>query len=476
MGTGQGAGTAARAGAAAGAGTGTGPGVGAGAGTAAGAGAGPGAGLSLAAASVVRAGRDLVARLERELADALAPSGGGAAGAERAARIAWSHLVEPGDRVAGALVRGLGAAEALGLAIGREGGAVPRGRLDVPPDELASALARWRPRVDPDAIRRTAAAAARFGAVFVAPGDAEWPEALGDLGDHAPFGLWVRGSASLLRAPGAALVGARAATSYGEAAAVELAGGLGERRLATISGGAYGIDGAAHRTALAVGGPTMAVMAGGCDRLYPSGHRELLERIIAEGALVAELPLGQAPTKWRFLQRNRIVAALAGATVVVEAGVRSGALNTANHAASLGRPLGAVPGSIRSAASAGCHRLLRESDAVLVRGVDDLLELLGADDALPGLGRLPFDADPDPDAMSEEGRGPASQERDPTRRRLLDALGRGGRGRTLDELARVAGLAPSEGAAALVGLELDGLVERSDDGWRAARERGRRAS
>ena len=132
----------------------------------------------------------------------------------------------------------------------------------------------------------------------------------------------------------------------------------------------------AHRSALAVGGTTMAFLAGGVDRFYPSGHDALLGRIIETGLVLAEAPCGYAPTKWRFLLRNRLIAASAQATVVMEAGWRSGSLNTANHAATLGRPLGVVPGPVTSASSAGCHRLLREYDAVCVTTASEMMELL----------------------------------------------------------------------------------------------------
>ena len=200
---------------------------------------------------------------------------------------------------------------------------------------------------------------------------------LGDLGDHAPLALWLRGDAAALSGAGVAIVGARASSSYGEHVATELASELAGEGWTIVSGGAYGIDGTAHRAALRAGGITVAVLAGGIDRAYPAGHAQLFDRIAASGALVSEVACGGAPTRWRFLERNRIIGALADATVVVEAGWRSGSLNTAGHAAALGRPLGAVPGPVTSAASAGCHRLLREYDARCVTSAADVRELLG---------------------------------------------------------------------------------------------------
>ncbi len=225
--------------------------------------------------------------------------------------------------------------------------------------------------------------ARRAGVVMITPEDPEWPVAVDDLGEHAPLVLWVRGQVSALARPhsSVALVGARAATSYGEHMSIELSADLAGRGVTIVSGAAYGIDGAAHRAALSAGGTTVALLAGGADRSYPAGHTELIERIAASGAVVSEVPCGATPTKWRFLQRNRLIAALAAATVVVEAGARSGSLNTAGHAAALARPLGAVPGPVTSAASVGCHRLLREFDARCVTNADEVLELLGAEPA-----------------------------------------------------------------------------------------------
>src|SRR5690606_38145481 len=199
-----------------------------------------------------------------------------------------------------------------------------------------------------------------------------------------PIALWVRGNVSTVGSlpQSISLVGARAATGYGEHVAMDASAGLVDRGFTIISGAAYGIDGMAHRAALASGGQTLAFLAGGVDRFYPSGHDALLTRIVEKGAVVSELPCGSQPTKWRFLQRNRLIAAASQATVVIEAGWRSGSLNTAGHAAALGRPLGAVPGPVTSAASAGCHRLIREYGAVCVTTVDEMVERVG--DSVPG--------------------------------------------------------------------------------------------
>ncbi|MFT4124509.1 MAG: DNA-processing protein DprA [Microbacteriaceae bacterium] len=301
------------------------------------------------------------------------------------ARAAWSAIAEPGDGDAGALVGALGAPAALqALLDGRErpdaAGAAVATALDVegPGTAVAGeALARWRPRLRSADVLIALRQAARLGIRLVLPGDPQWPAGLDDLGAHAPLALWLRGRPEALAAlgDGIALVGARAATGYGEHVAMEASAGLVERGYAIVSGAAYGIDGMAHRTALLSGGRTVAFLAGGVDRFYPAGHERLLSRIVELGAVLSEVPCGAAPTKWRFLQRNRLIAAASLATVVLEAGWRSGSLNTAGHAAQLGRPLGAVPGPVTSPASAGCHRLLREYDAVLVTNAAEMAEL-----------------------------------------------------------------------------------------------------
>ncbi len=168
------------------------------------------------------------------------------------------------------------------------------------------------------------------------------------------------------------ITGARAATGYGEHVAVELASDLASTERIVVAGRAYGIDRAAHSAALAAGGQTIAVLTGGLDRLYPAGNHELLERIGDVGLLVSEMAPGAAPTKWRFLARNRILGAISGATVIVEAGYRSGSLNVAARAAQIGRPVGAVPGPVTSAASSGTHRLLREGIASIITDAGDV--------------------------------------------------------------------------------------------------------
>ena len=243
------------------------------------------------------------------------------------------------------------------------------------------------------------------------PGDAEWPAGTDALGDRAPVALWAKGDTGLLTRPvwdRLTVTGARASTGYGEHVTTELVQSAVADSRVVFSGGAYGIDGAAHRSALASGGATVAVFAGGLDRLYPAGHADLLTRVGMDGLLLSELPPGAAPTKWRFLQRGRLLAALSGTVLIAEAGYRSGTLHTAARAAELGRPVGAIPGPITSASSAGCHRLLRDGLATVITGYDDVRGLLdgvrdGAHRAVrrtAGLEADPLDA-PTPSAQRE---------------------------------------------------------------------------
>ena len=362
--------------------------------------------------------------------------------AERHARALWSGICEPGDGDAGSLVDACGAANALALVARDDARAVAavdgldRRRAD-------DALARWRPRLAPAALDAGLDAARRTGARLVVPGDATWPSRLDDLGRHRPLCLWVRGALPERPGPTVAIVGARAATSYGEHVAMEIAADLAGAGIRVVSGAAYGIDGAAHRAALSAGGVTDALLAGGVDRAYPSGHADLLSRITRAGAVMSEVMCGSAPTKWRFLSRNRLIAALSDATVVVEAGWRSGSLNTAAHAASLGRSLGAVPGPVTSPTSAGCHRLLREFDARCITGAGDVREMLGLDDELlPGADDWVDQATALRDALSAR-----------SWRRVDDVAQRCGQ--SLADVERGLGL-----------MLLDGRVQHGPAGWR----------
>lgn len=207
------------------------------------------------------------------------------------------------------------------------------------------------------------------------PTDPEWPTGLWHLGTAMPEKLYGIGAPLSNEEPSLAVVGARAATGYGDHFTRQMVSDLGPK-VTIVSGGAYGIDGAAHRQAVSQGGTTIAYMAGGADRVYPAGHTQLFEDILAHGGtILSEREPGATPDRWSFLQRNRLIAAHAQGVVVVEAGFRSGSLNAARHARDLGRPLGAVPGPTTSAASAGCHVLIREG-ATLIRSADDVRDMI----------------------------------------------------------------------------------------------------
>lgn len=357
------------------------------------------------------------------------------------ARVAWSRLIEPGDERATTLIAQVGPGEALRAVVERE----------------VEWMQRFVPRLTTLDPRRDLEGVHRLGGRVVLPSDDEWPAGLADLASPPPC-LWVRGPAGLaeVTARSVAVVGARAATAYGEHVAGDISGGLAERGFAVVSGLAYGIDGAAHRGALSCAGVSVGVVAGGVDRAYPAGHDTLMSRLAERGAVVAEVPPGSAPTRGRFLQRNRLIAALTGGTVVVEAALRSGSLNTARTAALLGRPVGAVPGPVTSPSSAGCHALVRDGVAMLVTDADEVAELVG---------RMGEDA-------ATRRRGPAAptDDLDPLAARVLDALPVRV-GRPIDRVCAAAGLDPSSVQAALGRLALLGLAERDGPGWRVVRQR-----
>jgi DNA processing protein len=366
------------------------------------------------------------------------------------AAAAWSYLIEPGDRIAGSLIKELGVEVALSKIIERP----PASKLvvdSVSTAEMAEAQARWEPRLDSAAFERCLRSAASTKTKLVIPTDAVWPNGLNDLEVFGPKVLWIRGDVDKLPSKNSAvsIIGARASTGYGEHVAMDLAAGLCSAGYTIVSGGAYGIDGMAHRAALACEGKTVAVLAGGIDRLYPAGHEELLKRIMENGAVVSEVAPGSAPTRWRFLQRNRLIAAIASVTVVVEAGQRSGSLNTAGHALELERPIGVFPGPVTSGSSAGCHRLLRENPATtLVTGVRDVLEILTGE------------------FVGSNFTATAS----PEHTRVLDAL-QTRRGKQVSEISATSGMSTSQAMAILGELELTGKAKCGEDGWLLAGSR-----
>jgi DNA processing protein len=363
--------------------------------------------------------------------------------AERRARATLTRIAEPGDIALAALVEEHGAE---GVVDGLRSGQT----FDV---DLA--------QVD------------RIGGRLVCPGDAEWPEALDDLrpvlalerrpvggrgsepirSGGAPLALWVRGSVPLdeVCATSVAVVGSRAATAYGTEVAGELGYAVARRGVTVISGAAYGVDSAAHRGAIAAGAPTVAVLACGVDVSYPRGHASLLERMCETGLVVSEVPPGSAPSRIRFLVRNRLIAALGRGTVVVEAALRSGALNTARWAGELMRPVMGVPGPVTSALSAGVHQLLRDGMAVPVTDADEVLETISA----IGENTLPM----------RHGESRPRDRLDELTLRVLEAVP-AVRAATSDRIAHIAGLPVHEVGVGLGRLLLQDFVEQRGDRWR----------
>jgi DNA processing protein len=370
---------------------------------------------------------------------------------ERRARAALTRIAEPGDPVVGRWLRQHGPVETLhmltaqhplpGISQTRTAGYRLRGQRTRPDDDLA--------------------AIETLGGRFICPNDPDWPSQLNDLGDQRPIGLWAIGPAALrpwaLRS--IAIVGARACSDYGTHTAATLAADLAEAGWTIISGAAHGIDSAAHRGALAAQGATVAVVACGVDKPYPRGNTELLHRIAQQGLVLAELPPGEHPTRSRFIQRNRVIAALTRGTVVVEAQLRSGSLITARRATALGRITMGVPGPVTSALSAGVHQLLRE-EGQIVTDAADIIELTGS------IG----------DDLAPERHGPVHP-RDllaPATAAVLEGLPGHGDADT-EHIARAAGTGVDQAASRLHELHTLGFVERHGTRWRltsAARESG----
>ncbi|MFI2739602.1 DNA-processing protein DprA [Streptomyces sp. NPDC018711] len=373
------------------------------------------------------------------------PTAGSAPSGEHLARAVLSRAVEPGDEHAGRWIRRYGAGGFLDrlLQAGED--------TSVFPGTGAKRVASWRRRAAAARPGQDLDAVQALGGRFLVPGDAEWPSQLDDLGDARPLGLWVRGPADLrvwaLRS--VALVGARACTPYGAHTAADLAAGLSRQGWVVVSGAAYGIDGAAHRGALAAGGATVAVLACGVDSPYPRGHDRLIRRVAEQGLVVGELPPDSHPTPSRFILRNRVIAALTRGTVVIEAQHRSGSLVTARAAGRLGRHVMGVPGPVTSGLSAGVHELLR-GDATLVTDADEIVELVG------DIGQL-----------APARRGPVLP-RDllaPATAHVLEAVPARGPTPTT-AIAHRAGTTPDDTLAKLYELHSLGFVERHGTGWR----------
>ena len=367
---------------------------------------------------------------------------------ERLARVALSRLGEPGETKMTSLTAELGPERLLELLL-----AETQPELDGLDDDVAARV----PAVDPALELERAA---RLGLRFVVPGDDEWPVQLDDLAGAGalnerggvPIGLWIKGPQRLDElASSVAVVGSRAATAYGDDVASEIAATAASAGLTVVSGGAFGIDRAAHRGAVSTRAPTVAVVACGADRVYPLSHQAMFDHIGRTGAIVSEAAPGCAPHRIRFLARNRLIAALTLGTVVVEAAVRSGALNTAHWASRLNRPLMGVPGPVTSAASGGVHEHLRSGAMSLVTCGADVLELVS----------------PSGTHLVEPARGEVTdRDRLPSRQRqVLDAVPAVS-GAGSDSIARAAGLGLREVSGALARLAEAGMVEGGRDGWR----------
>lgn len=353
---------------------------------------------------------------------------------ELLARVAWNYLVEPGDRIAGLLVQSLGAEEAMAKFLQNSHSPIP----ELDSEELAGAFERWRPRLVTGKARELLQQASVRGIYPILPNEPGWPQGLLELGNHQPIMLWGIGNRSALGNLNNAIsiVGSRTVTNYGNWATTEIVSELCDLGSATVSGGALGVDSVVHRSTLRANGTTIAIMAGGLFNLYPAGNLELFDRIADSGLLLSEMSPDAKPTRWRFLQRNRLIAALGQAVVVTEAGYRSGSINTVNHALELSRPVYALPGPVNSPNSAGCNRLIQDGKADIIADISELSIQLGLKeprlDALTSLGNLEL--------------------------RLFDVL----TDRFQDEtaLAVLAGLASSELRLAIGGLELLGLAKR----------------
>lgn len=368
-------------------------------------------------------------------------------------RLAWAYLSTVAQ----------GASRSLSAAI-RERGVVDVAasvRRGVLPGGLSS---RFAARAHLDTAAADLERLERAGGRLVTPDDAEWPawqlhsfECLTTTSDAdaPPLALWVWGERRIdeLTDRSVGIVGTRAASGYGEHVTTEIAGDLAVDGWTVVSGAAFGVDAAAHRAALGVGGPTLAVLACGVDRAYPAAHSALLRSVSETGLVVSEYPTGTTPARYRFLARNRLIAALSAGTVVVEAGWRSGARNTATWARRLGKPVMAVPGPVTSASSQGCHRMIREGEARLVGSAHEIVEecgpMLGRDDGRDALFRRDLDGLSRESSLVYEA-FPATEPCTPS------------------VLAESAGLPVEQVRAALTLLELDGFVVPADGGWRRA--------
>ena len=360
----------------------------------------------------------------------------------------WSLICEPGDMIAGLLRADLGPIESLILVIkGADAASIVKQLSNDQSPNLTKTLTEclevWRRRVRQADVFRSLEILRRIGGTLVTPQSSYWPEQLNDLQSGAPAALWLLGDPKRLLelSESVAVVGSRIVSEYGKAVTKDVVNTLVKDGKPIVSGGAIGIDAVSHQRTLELKGLTLAVMAGGIDRLYPTQNLELFKQIAKTGLIISEVAPGVSPTKWRFLQRNRLIAALSQATVVIEAGFRSGTINTAGHANELGRPVGAVPGPINSVRSAGCHQLIKDGRAQLISVPSDLKELCGESDY--------FEKD-----FTSLGHWEL---------RALDSLG--DQERSIAEVSKVSGLTSFEAKTGLNRLAKLGLATPTSNGW-----------
>ena len=315
---------------------------------------------------------------------------------DRSARVLLSIIGIPADVATGKLLAEVSSVELISIVDGD--GLVPG------MDRVEAAV--WRDRIlsaaTPDRLAERIVEANKFRVII--PSDPDWPTSLNDLGPRAPYALWAKGRTELLTQPltqRIPVTGARADTSYGAHVTDELCGDLAQSGRTLVAGAAYGIEASVHRAALIRDANTIAVLASGVDRPYPAGHTDLIDRIAREGLLLSEVPPSVAPTRQRFIDRSRILAAMSSATIIVEAGSRSGSLHTATEAAQLGRLVGAVPGPVTSAASTGTNLLLQSGHARVITNGTDIMRMLEGETSAPARSVIRAEA---PHAVSPKSR------------------------------------------------------------------------
>ncbi|MDO5746929.1 MAG: DNA-processing protein DprA [Actinomycetaceae bacterium] len=377
------------------------------------------------------------------------------ANCERMARMAWSYVSEYRDNNARNLIEHMGACDAWQW-LNNDQRVLPKLFMNYArKKDIKDLIDQWVLRARKFNIDVILEQAELHGIDMIVPGDTYWPQTLSLMNDWEPIGIWVRGNKESLHSinkKSVSIVGARASSRYGDQVSAELSYDLSVHGYTIVSGGAFGIDAMAHRGALKAEGKTVAVLAGGLERFYPVRHTDLFHDIMEKGCLVSLYPPGARPTRWRFLDRNRVIAGLTQGCVVVEAGYRSGALNTAQHARELGRHLGAVPGSIYSLSSVGTLQLIRHN-ATLISNAQEVIEMIepiSADEKsiphLPIQSRLLDGIDGD-------------------QRIIFDAMP-AVRAAALENIARAAGLSIEKTRIALVSLELEGRVTCSQGLWK----------